>query len=112
MAAPRESARLSRHAIDHMQRRQQCLLLARRKRRMGIAPECAPSPACGEKVGMRWRFPLGSDSRLRPLTRIAELVIGPATSGRTRWQSDLSPRSGGEERIESMAQTILPTLLG
>jgi len=39
-------------------------------------------------------FALCSKAPPRPLTRIAELVIGPATSDRTRWQSDLSPRSG------------------
>ena len=32
-----------------------------------------------------------------PLTRIAELVIGPATSGRTRWQSDPLPLGRGEK---------------
>ncbi len=30
----------------------------------------------------------------KPPHRIAELVIGPATSGWTRWQSDLSPHGG------------------
>ncbi len=38
--------------------------------------------------------PLGSESRRGPLTRIVEPVIGPATSGRTRWQFDLSPYTG------------------
>ena len=38
-----------------------------------------------------------SDSRQRPLTRRAEPVIGPATSGRTRWRADLSPRGGEAE---------------
>ena len=42
---------------------------------------------------MRGRYG-SAQTRGQALTRTAELVIGPATSGRTRWQSDLSPRSG------------------
>jgi len=49
------------------------------------------------------------------LTRFAELVIGPATSGRTRWQSDprdqgrpqaLSPRSGERKRNLVLAMRL------
>ena len=51
------------------------------------------SPLAGRRLG---RGGVAAGLRLAdtPLTRIAELVIGPATAGRTRWQSDLSPRSG------------------
>ena len=69
--------------------------------------------ACGEKVGMRGPLPLGLERQTSPLTRIAELVIGPATSGPIRWQSDLSLHSG--ERLTSHTElfasttTLVPT---
>jgi hypothetical protein len=54
----------------------------------------APSPRLRGEGWDEGALPQGSDFADTPLTRIAELVIGPATAGRTRWQSDLSPRSG------------------
>jgi alpha-1,2-mannosyltransferase len=54
----------------------------------------SPSPRVRGEGRDEGASPLGSESRRGPLTRIAELVIGPATSGRTRWQFDLSPYTG------------------
>jgi hypothetical protein len=53
----------------------------------------------GHRAGMRAPSPRVRGvrfllARTRGYAPLAELVIGPATSGRTRWQSDLSPRSG------------------
>jgi 5-oxoprolinase (ATP-hydrolysing) len=61
----------------------------------GGAAEASPSPAGG---GSAAKQPGWDEQPASPITpsRRAELVIGPATSGRTRWRGDLPPPGGGE----------------
>ena len=57
---------------------------------LAIQAIISPSPGVPGEERDEGASPLGSKSRTGPLTRIVEPVIGPATSGRPRWQFGLS----------------------
>ncbi len=57
---------------------------------LAIQAIISPSPGVPGEERDEGASPLGSESRTGPLTRIVEPVIGPATSGRPRWQFGLS----------------------
>lgn len=54
----------------------------------------SPTPRWRGETRDEGAFSRGSASPPGPLARIAEFIIGSATSGRARWQSDLSPHAG------------------
>jgi G3E family GTPase len=64
-----------------------------------------PPPARGRTVAAGDQVGITADE-LTP-TRLAELVIGPATSGRTRWLTDLPLAGGGEKESAKDAEAAL-----